>query len=262
LHPQLADLIALQKIDSAIQGEEREIAALPAALAAADARIQEHQDRLDGRKQQLDEAQKDRRKLEGELQAINEKLSKYHSQLMEVKTNEAYRAMQKEIETTKAEIAAHEERILVDMLSVDDLEAEIKELEKRFQADKAELEKEKAGLEESGRQAEERLRVHKEERQRLAHGLDPAALSTYQKVAKMRGGVGVAQVREELCLGCRVKVRPQVFEEVRTGQELHTCDSCGRFLYYVEEFAEEASKAPQAPGEPAPAPPGPDEPTS
>ena len=86
----------------------------------------------------LDEAQKDRRKMEGELQAINEKLSKYNTQLMQVKTNEAYRAMQKEIETTKAEVATHEERILEDMLALDDLEAEIKELEKKFQADKAE----------------------------------------------------------------------------------------------------------------------------
>jgi predicted nucleic acid-binding Zn-ribbon protein len=250
LHPQLADLIALQKIDSAIQGEEREIASLPDALAAVDARIQEHQDRLEKRRGALEEAQKDRRKMEGELQAINEKLSKYHTQLMQVKTNEAYRAMQKEIETTKDEIAAHEERILEDMLSMDELEAEIKELERKFQADKAELEKEKSGLEESGRQAQERLLVHKEERERLAHGVEAAVLTTYRKVAKMRGGLGVAQVREELCLGCRVKVRPQVYEEVRTGQELHCCDSCGRYLYYVEEFAGEAGKAPPGPDEP------------
>ena len=244
MEPQIADLIALQKVDSSIQEERAQIASVPEKVAAVDARLQQYKDKLDARNHDLEEATKDRRTQEGELQSINDKLSKYQTQLMEVKTNEAYTAMLKEIDGTKKEIDKHEERILEDMLSVDDLAAEIKEVEKQFQADKVLLGKEKAEVEAAGREAESRLRQHEEERKRLATSLEGAALKIYERVAAMREGLAVVEVREELCLGCRVKIRPQVFEEVRTGAGLRQCDSCTRFLYVTEEFVGEEAKKP------------------
>jgi predicted nucleic acid-binding Zn-ribbon protein len=137
-------------------------------------------------------------------------------------------------------------------LSVDDLAAEIKELEKQFQADNILLGREKAEVEAAGRDAEGRLRQDEEERKRLATSLEGATLKIYERVATMREGLAVVEVREELCLGCRVKVRPQVFEEVRTGAGLRQCDSCTRFLYVAEEFAGEEAKKP-AEGDTSPA---------
>jgi predicted nucleic acid-binding Zn-ribbon protein len=248
LKPQIADLIGLQIVDSSIQKEQAEIAALPGRVAAVDARIQEYKDKLEARNQEQEEAKKERRTLEGELQSINDKLSKYQDQLMQVKTNEAYTAMLKEIKGTKNDIVEHEEKILEDMLSVDDLSAEIKELEKQFQADKALLEKEKVEVEAAGLEAEKRLVQHQEERRLLTDALDDRALADYQRVHTMREGLAVVEVREELCLGCRVKVRPQVIEEVRAG-ELRQCDSCTRFLFVVEELTGEAANKPPE-GEP------------
>jgi predicted nucleic acid-binding Zn-ribbon protein len=268
LEPQIADLIALQKVDSCIREEKAQIAAVPDAVAKLDGQIQEYKDKLDARKNDLEEARKEWRQLEGELQTINDKLSKYQDQLMQVKTNEAYSAMMKEIGNTKEEISQHEDKILVDMVAVDELAAEIEALEKQFEGDHVRLEKEKVEVEEGGRRAEERLRDHEEERKRLAHSLDAPTLASYEKVAAMRGGTGVAQVKEELCLGCRVKVPPQVFEGVRTGRGLRQCDTCGRFLYDVEEFeGAEAKKPPEgeAPAESPPAdaaPPAPEEPST
>ncbi len=261
LEPQIADLIALQKVDSSIQEERARIAMVPEKVAALDARLQQYEDKLEARNHDLEEATKDRRTQEGELQSINDKLSKYQGQLMEVKSNEAYTAILKEIDGTKKEIDEHEERILEDMLSVDDLAAEIKELEKQFQADKILLGQQKTEVEAAGREAEDHLRQDEEERKRLASSLDEITLKSYERVATMRGGLAVVEVREELCLGCRVKIRPQVFEEVRTGAGLRQCDSCTRFLYVTEEFAgEEAKKpvegdTPPADGSPPDAPP-------
>jgi len=254
LEHQINDLIALQKVDSSIQAEQAEMAALPGRVAEVDARIQVYQDKLEARNKELDDAKKERRTLEGELQSINDKFSKYQDQLMQVKTNEAYTAMLKEIEGTKKDIAKHEEKILEDMLAVDELGAEIKELEKQFQADKALLEKEKTAVQASGREAEKRLALHEEERKRLADSVEDAALAGYERVHTMRNGLAVVEVREELCLGCRVKVRPQVIEEVRKG-ELRQCDSCTRFLFVLEEFAEEAAKKPPEGEPPAATPP-------
>lgn len=250
MEPQIADLIALQKVDSSIQEERAQIASVPEKVAALDARLQQYRDKLEARNHDLDEAAKDRRTQESELQSINDKLSKYQDQLMQVKTNEAYTALLKEIDGTKKEIDTHEERILEDMLSMDDLAAEIKELEKQFEADKIRLGQEKTEVQAAGREAEGRLRQDEEERKRLAASLQGAAMKIYERVAIMREGLAVVEVREELCLGCRVKIRPQVYEEVRTGVGLRQCDSCTRFLYVAEEFAGEQVKKP-AEGQPA-----------
>lgn len=252
MEPQIADLIALQKVDSSIQQERAQIASVPEKVAAVDARLQQYKDKLDARNHDLEEATKDRRTQEGELQSINDKLSKYQTQLMQVKTNEAYTALLKEIDGTKKEIDEHEERIIGDMLSMDELAAEIKELEKQFQADKILLGQEKAEVEAAGRDAEGRLLQDEEERKRRAASLERGTLVIYERVATMREGLAVVEVREELCLGCRVKIRPQVFEDVRTGAGLRQCDSCTRFLYVTEEFAGEPTEKP-AEGDTAPA---------
>jgi len=255
LEPQIADLIALQKVDSCIQKERAEIAAIPKKIADVDARLQAYQDKLDVRNQDLEAAKKDRRTQESELQSINDKLSKYQDQLMQVKTNEAYTILLREINGAKKEIDEHEERILEDMLSMDDLAEQIKEVEKQFQVDKILLEKEKTEVEAAGREAEVRLREGEEERNKQASSLDSGTLAIYERVATMRDGLAVVEVREELCLGCSVKIQPQVYQEVRTGAGLHQCDSCTRFLFVTKEFAAEEANKPTPGQAPLEAPP-------
>ena len=48
--------------------------------------------------------QTDRRALEKDLAAVQTRLSRYKDQLMEVKTNREYHAMQHEIETAQGEV--------------------------------------------------------------------------------------------------------------------------------------------------------------
>ena len=105
MHPQLFHLINLQKIDSEIRVQADVIAAEPGALAAIDARIQALDDELSRRKERIEEAQKARRAAEAELDVVKDKHSKYQDQLMQVKTNDAYKVLLREIDTTKKEIA-------------------------------------------------------------------------------------------------------------------------------------------------------------
>ena len=58
-------------------------------------------------------------------------------------------------------------------------------------------------------------------------------LSLFERVAHGRKGVAVAEARDGLCTVCHVRLRPQMFNEVRRNDGLHQCDSCTRILYYV-----------------------------
>ena len=43
----------------------------------------------------------------------------------------------------------------------------------------------------------------------------------------------MAEARDGLCTVCHVRLRPQVFNEVRRNDGIIQCDSCTRILYFV-----------------------------
>jgi predicted nucleic acid-binding Zn-ribbon protein len=43
----------------------------------------------------------------------------------------------------------------------------------------------------------------------------------------------VAEARDGICTICHVRLRPQVFNNVRLNADIIQCDSCQRILYFV-----------------------------
>ena len=39
--------------------------------------------------------------------------------------------------------------------------------------------------------------------------------------------------RDGLCSACHVRLRPQVFQEIRRNDQIIQCFSCNRILYYI-----------------------------
>ena len=59
-------------------------------------------------------------------------------------------------------------------------------------------------------------------------------MSLFEQVAKVRKGVALSMAtRDGLCSICHVRLRPQVFQQVRTNDTVVQCDSCQRILYWV-----------------------------
>jgi predicted nucleic acid-binding Zn-ribbon protein len=56
-------------------------------------------------------------------------------------------------------------------------------------------------------------------------------LPHYERVRKHRGGIAVAAARNEICEICKVRIRPQVFQEIRKNDKIIECDACQRILY-------------------------------
>jgi hypothetical protein len=121
----------------------------------------------------------------------------------------------------------------------------VKAAEAEMKVESAEIEKEKVVARERTAQDEKELKEWTAKRDTLRSGIDPDLLRHFERVSKFRGS-GIAEVRGQKCMGCQVMLRPQTYNDVRSGKVV-MCESCQRILYY------DASKE-QPSAEPAEAP--------
>ena len=233
MNADLERVIALQRIDSAVHDAQRRLAEEPERLKAFDARIEAARAAVAGAKERLAENQTVRRSIEKDLAVHQGRLSKFRDQLMSVKTNVEYQAMQKEIEFAQHEVKAYEDKILEGMLDADDLTAAVKRAEAESAAEQKAVEADRKAFAAELTSVRESLERITGERAELVRALSPPVLAMFELVAKRRNGIAVAEAREGICTICHVRLRPQVFNIVRRSDDIVQCDSCQRILYFV-----------------------------
>lgn len=231
--PDLQHLIRLQELDLAIERCRRRIAEIPGAQRALESRIADRQAALQAVKDRMTATGVMRRDIEKEVAAVQTRLSKYKDQLMAVKTNKEYTAMQHEIATAEALVRSQEDELL-DLMEVSEQEAaDLEAAESALKQDQAEIttQQEALGAEVATQEAElQRLLA---ERAGEVAKISRDALVIFERVAHGRKGLAMAEARDGLCVVCHVRLRPQVFNEVRHNEKLIQCDSCTRILYFV-----------------------------
>jgi uncharacterized protein len=232
---ELQTLIHLQEYDSRIAGLEAEAARLPKQIEALQAAVAEARKTVEAIKTRLDATRKELRAKEKDLDDVGVKRAKSEARLYEVKTNTEYSAVLTEIETIKRQKAQTEEEILALMERQESLAVDIREAEARQKAREEQGRRDEAVLREKLATVEGELSGVRGERTTLSRELPRNVLADYERILKARAGVAVAAVNvAQICGGCRVTVRPQAIQELRAGQTLLHCESCGRFLYWHE----------------------------
>jgi predicted nucleic acid-binding Zn-ribbon protein len=231
----LRRLVRLQELMQAAEQIEEKIAAVPTEVARLEKDLLAVEREVEQERARIGDLQKERRKLEMELMGIETKISKYQSQLLDVKTNKEYQTMLHEIETCRAERAALDERILLDMEEGERHQAAVRMLEDRLRERRRATEDGKKRLDGTLHALRDDKTRLEEERKGLAATVSAPYLEPFMKVARQRGGIALVAVREELCGGCHVRVMPKLIQQVRRATGLIACDSCKRFLYFPED---------------------------
>ena len=195
-----------------------------------------------GRPQRLKDAQEARRTVEKDAAVYQGRLTKFKDQLSAVKTNREYTAMQHEIETAQKDLGAAEEKVLERMMEIDELTDEVKQAETARAAQKKAVDAEKAALATELAAVEKTLAETTAARAGVVASVEPRLMSLFEQVAKVRKGVALSMAtRDGLCSICHVRMRPQVFQQVRTNDSVVQCDSCQRILYWVPPPAPDAA---------------------
>lgn len=229
--PEIENLLKLQDADKEIRRLQDEVAELPKRVAAIE-------QKLAGTKGQLEKAQTavkadeaSRRKYETNINDLRTKISKYRDQSLDVKTNEQYKALLHEIQFAEQEISANEDKILELMVNADTRDKEVKAAQAELKEETAEIEREKEQAREKTAEDEKLLTEWRGKRDQLRSGIGEDLLRHYERVSKFRG-TGISEVRDHKCMGCQVILRPQTYNDVRSGKETVYCDSCQRVLYF------------------------------
>jgi predicted nucleic acid-binding Zn-ribbon protein len=169
-----------------------------------------------------------------------QKVSRLKDQMMSAKTNEQYRAFQKEIEYCQNEIRKMEDRILALMEESEPLEANVRKAEAALQEERRRVESEKAAARERTAQDQRAVEQLQRQREETVRQLAPAVYAAYERIRAKRGGLAVADASEGRCSACHIALRPQFFQDLRfLEQGVMFCESCGRILYYQRPVAVE-----------------------
>ncbi|MBI2164141.1 MAG: hypothetical protein HYU32_08465 [candidate division NC10 bacterium] len=228
----LEKLLELQRLDQAIARLEAEGRAIPQEIQALEARLTEARAGLDQAKAKADQIQKERRAKERELDEATINTKKKQARLFEIKTNEEYSAVLKEIESLKEKSSKLEEEIL-NLLERGDVAAKtVTDAEKGFKAAEALHQNERTEKEGQLARLRQELAILQEARKGQASRLDTDLLRQYTRLRKSRG-VAVVAVKDGSCGGCGISLTPQTYTEVRRNDRMFTCSSCNRILYFA-----------------------------
>ena len=227
----LDQLVRLHSLDSELTRIEVALAALPRQRQTLDERVAADRARCDAARAAAEGSAKARKQHESAVQDFETKRSKYKGQLMDVKTNKEYTAMLHEIEGVEREIRAREDLVLEEMEKAEGLAADVKreegafrQVEQSAKAERAEIDVREAKL------SAEAARVRSERDAALA-AIPEDTRELYTRVARRRG-TAVAEARDGECQTCHMKLRLQVWVELRQNEQLFQCESCNRILYY------------------------------
>jgi predicted nucleic acid-binding Zn-ribbon protein len=233
MHADLERVIALQRLDSAASDARKKLAEGPEREKAFSERIDAAKHRVAESKEKLAANQEARRAIEKEVAVHQGRLSKYREQAMAVKTNQEYHAIQHEIAHAQGEIKKHEDGILERMLEADELTATIKSAEADLASQQKSIDADRKTMQAEHGQLQASLDALLAERATVVAAVDKRVLSTYETAAAKRQGIAVAEAKDGVCTICHVRLRPQVFNEVRRNDTIMQCDSCQRILYFV-----------------------------
>jgi predicted nucleic acid-binding Zn-ribbon protein len=228
---EIDNLLRLQEADKEIRRLQDEIAEFPRRVALIEHKLADHKAQLEKAQGAVKADEAARRKYETTITDLRGKISKYRDQSLDVKTNEQYKALLHEIQFAEKEIAATEDKILELMVNADARDKEVKAAQAELKAEAAEIEKEKIQARERTAEDEKQLAEWRGKRDQMRAGVNEDLLRHYERVSKFRGS-GISEVRDHKCMACQVMLRPQTYNEVRTGQQTVVCDSCQRILYF------------------------------
>jgi predicted nucleic acid-binding Zn-ribbon protein len=241
LREEINRLMDLQVIDRQLQELEQSLTSIAGRVDQLREQNQNNQAELDRLTEQDKEITTARKKAERELAEGEVRIRNKRMRLTLVRNDKELQALTHEIESLKESNQRLEGELLVAMEGADARTARIKELNEAIAKGRVDL---AAAEKEIAAEVEElkgNIGKHRKAREKIAENIDANLLSRYQMIFNRRAGVAVALARAGTCQGCRMRLPPQLYNEIQKHLQIYFCPNCQRILYYEEQADKPAS---------------------
>jgi len=238
LREEISRLIDLQAIDRQLQELEQSLASIAGGVDQLRDETQSNQAELDRLTEQNKEITAARKRAERELAEGEVRIRNKRMRLTLVRNDKELQALTHEIESLKETNQRLESEVLTSMEGADARTARIKELGEAIAKGRTDL---AAAQKEIAAEVEElkgAIGKHRKSREKVAENVDANLLSRYQMIFNRRAGVAVALAKGGTCQGCRMRLPPQLYNEIQKHLQIHFCPNCQRVLYYEDPAPE------------------------
>lgn len=241
LQPQLALLYQLQERDLELLSIQETLQTIPRQIAQLAAGVTQYEEDIAAKSEELAEAERAQRSKHAEIEMNAVQREKYQTEQRVVTSNEAYTALERQIEFLDREDEAAEDTILVLMEETDRLKEELAALEVKVNREKEKTATETKQLQQKMQALETESNEKLNQRKAFLPKIDKTLRDTYHrwmksrlasnsKAARAKTGF-VALGKNGICGSCRIAIQPQTLKEAQKYEKPVYCSSCKRLLY-------------------------------
>ena len=203
-------------------------------VEALDANIQILKNNIQTEKKKQEELVKSRKALELEVKTLDSHIEKYVRQQNDVKDAEQVTALGLEVDKSKLEKAAAEEKVLEMLFQEDEQKAKIQIATQLLANEEKRVLEEKNEIQKKIVDCDKAIADKHVERDAQLTRVEEPYNRGYENLRKKGKKIAVAFVTEENnCSGCNMTVAPQMLNEIRKKIAITTCQ-CARYLYHKD----------------------------
>ncbi len=230
--PEIATLVKLQEAETQIVRLKDLLHEVEKKKIKLASRLKQFAAALKENTEELEKLEKNCIDSENEIKIVDARIIKSNETLRNVTTNKEYQVLLREVDDNKKRKDVLETELLQIMEEREKSQAVVNESTKEYQQLEEQIKAEQNQIEEQTTKDRKLLEEYIKSQKEIGVSLDPKLLDRFKRISKMNQGSAVANVQDEVCLGCFMNIPPQLYIEVQRGNQLILCPQCSRILYY------------------------------
>lgn len=230
----LKKLLLMQDIDSRIDRATAEMDEIPREKLIHERELESQKADYEKEKRKLEEIRESSVKCVEKKEASEKMMAEFKNKLLQMKTNEEYRAMVDQIEFVKKEVNDLDIQILEKMYEEEQGEKDLLEAMKIWERNTKRAEKRQDILDGQFEVLKENMGKLMTERNEISSGIGRRLLDKYEQLRAAGMGLVVVGLQKGACGGCLTNIPPQTTVEISQG-ETFICPICGRFVVWKDD---------------------------
>ena len=218
---------------------EREIEDLPRALQTKGETLNRLKQSYVDKNERYDNVKANIEELRNQAISAERERERYESQMDQIKTQREYEALDKEIRDANDREVECRRELERQQEYLDTLHETLKSDEEHIAQQEDEVAEERTRIDGEVSDRESALKDLVTDESGITPGLDTELLFKFERIIRMKEGLGIVPLRGGVCTGCQIIMPPFFANRVRTGEELMFCPNCSRIVFYESDEIEE-----------------------